>query len=176
MDLWRDELLPSIHKLIKTENKQIHDKISDLNMRFIKLEESQQFLSNKYDEILQSLQSTKKNILDHEQRITNAVGEIGHIREINYQQDVAIDDMQQYLRRDCLEITGIPTVPDENTTGLVIELASAIGVNLDDKDISIAHRLPESRKVKDRLIVKFTRRVKRDEVYKKRSILKKQKF
>jgi hypothetical protein len=50
--------------------------------------------------------------------------------QINYQQDVAIDDIQQYLRRDCLEITGIPIVPDENTKDLVIELASAIGVNL----------------------------------------------
>jgi hypothetical protein len=88
--------------------------------------------------------------------------------QINYQQDVAIDDIQQYLRRDCLEITGIPIVPDENTKDLVIELASAIGV---DKDISITHRLPESRKVKD-CVVKFTRRVKREEVYKKRSILK----
>jgi hypothetical protein len=57
--------------------------------------------------------------------------------------------MQQYLRRDCLEITGIPIVPDENTKDLVIELASGIGVNLYDKDISIAHRLPESRRVKD---------------------------
>jgi hypothetical protein len=45
MDLWNDELLPSIHKLIKTENKQIHDEISDMNMPFKKLEESQQFLS-----------------------------------------------------------------------------------------------------------------------------------
>jgi hypothetical protein len=50
--------------------------------------------------------------------------------QINYQQDVAIDDIQQYLRRDCLEITGIPIVPDENTKDLVIELASAIGEHL----------------------------------------------
>jgi hypothetical protein len=47
MDLWKDELLPSIYKLIKTENKQIHDEISDLNMRFKRLEKSQQFISNK---------------------------------------------------------------------------------------------------------------------------------
>ena len=39
-------------------------------------------------------------------------------------------------------------------------------------DISIAHRLPPTKKVKDRLIVKFTRREKRDEMYRKRKNLK----
>ena len=53
-----------------------------------------------------------------------------------------------------------------------MELASAIGVNLNVNDISTKHRLPETRKVKDRLIVKFTRRDKREEMYKKRSNLK----
>ena len=47
-----------------------------------------------------------------------------------------------------------------------------MGVNLDVNDISIAHRLPPTKKVKDRLIVKFTRREKRDEIYSKRKNLK----
>ena len=48
-----------------------------------------------------------------------------------------------------------------------------MGVGLEASDISlIAHRLPPSEKVKDRMIVKFSRREKRDEIYSKRKNLK----
>ena len=64
-------------------------------------------------------------------------------------------------------------MPNDNPALLVREMSDwVIGVKLDDNDISVAHRLPSTKKVKDRLIVKFTRREKRDEVYKKRKNLK----
>ena len=89
-----------------------------------------------------------------------------------YDMEVRLDELAQYSRRDCREITGIPVVPTDNPAKLVDEVAQVIGVQLDPQDISIAHRLPSTTKVKDRLIVKFTRREKRDEFYKKRFKLK----
>lgn len=172
MELWNNELLPSIHKLIKSEISQVNDTISDLNAKFLKIEESQKYLSAKYDEFLHSLQSTKKLVADQDLRIADSIGKIEQIRNTTYDHDVAIDEIQQYQRRDCLEITGIPMLPMENTKAMVMELASAIGVEVDEKDISTAHRLPNTKKVKDRLIVKFTRRDKREEFYKKRSSLR----
>ena len=58
-------------------------------------------------------------------------------------------------RRDCLEITGIPFVPNDSPALLVKEMFEIMRVNLNENDISIAHRLPLTKKVKDRLIVKF---------------------
>ena len=52
------------------------------------------------------------------------------------------------------------------------EKSEIMGVNLNENDILIAHRLPPTKKVKDRLIVKFTRREKREEIYSKRKNLK----
>ena len=172
MQLWQKELLPSIGELIKNENREIHDKIKGLNSRFEKVEQSQQFLSTKYDELLVSLQSTKRLIEDQGNQLSDATSEVGNIRESTYRHDIEIDELQQYMRRDCLEITGSSLQPDQNTNEYVIELASSIGVDLAKDDISTAHRLPETKKVKDRLIVKFTRRDKREEMYKKRSNLK----
>ena len=83
-----------------------------------------------------------------------------------------MDELEQYARGDCLEITGIPIVPNDNPTLLVKEMSEIMGVNLSPNDISIAHRLPPTKKVKDRLIVKFTRREKRDEIYSNRKRLK----
>ena len=86
--------------------------------------------------------------------------------------EVKLDELEQYARRDCLEITGIPVVPNDSPALLVKEMSEIMGVNLNENDISIAHRLPQTKKVKDRLIVKFTRREKRDEIYSKRKNLK----
>lgn len=42
---------------------------------------------------------------------------------------------------------------------------------MEDSDIGAAHKLPDSKKVKNRMAVKFLQREKREEVYKKRKNL-----
>ena len=46
-------------------------------------------------------------------------------------------------------------------------MADLMNIRLSEEDISVAHKLPPTKKTKDRLIVKFVRRSKRDEIYKK---------
>ena len=82
--------------------------------------------------------------------------------------DCTINVMQQYLRRDCIENTGIPTLPLDNPKQLVIELGSLIDVIIGGDQISTAHRLPDFRKAKNRIIVKFMQRDKREEFYKRK--------
>ncbi|CAH3188586.1 unnamed protein product, partial [Porites lobata] len=96
----------------------------------------------------------------------NKLGKDGFNVEVN------LDELEQYARRDCLEITGIPIVPNDSPALLVKEMSEIMGVNLNENDISIAHCSPPTKKVKDRLIVKFTRREKRAEIYSKRKNLK----
>ena len=54
--------------------------------------------------------------------------------------EVKLEELEQYARSDCLEITGIPVVPNENPALLVKEMSEIMGVNLNENDISIAHR------------------------------------
>ncbi|CAB3991826.1 Hypothetical predicted protein [Paramuricea clavata] len=54
---------------------------------------------------------------------------------------IAQDELEQYGRRECVEIRGIPLVPDENTNEIVIKLASKLGIDITKTDISISHRL-----------------------------------
>ena len=72
--------------------------------------------------------------------ISECMEKIERSDNINYSQDVAIDEIQQYQRRDCLEVTGIPKLPTENTKEIMMELASAIEINLDEEDISTTLR------------------------------------
>ena len=48
-----------------------------------------------------------------------------------------MNNIQQYSRRDCVEISGILEEPDENTNALTIKIGALFGLQIDDKDISI---------------------------------------
>ena len=130
-----------------------------------------QFLSDKYDTVLGILQATKKQIAELEVNIKENVDQISTLQEADYEKDCTIDAMQQYLRRDCIEITGIPILPLDNPKQLVQELGSLIDVSVSEDQISTAHRLPDTKKVKNRIIVKFVQRDKREEFYKKKKNL-----
>ena len=83
-----------------------------------------------------------------------------------YDAEAAIDSIQQYSRRDRFEISGIPILPLDSPANLTQEMGQLIGVTIDKQDNSIAHLLPDTKGKKDRFIVKFVRREKRDEFYK----------
>lgn len=83
-----------------------------------------------------------------------------------------IEDLSQYLRSDCLELTGVLPTEEVSCSDLVCSTGKEMGIELHDEDISTAHRLPTYNKsVDDKIIVKFTRRSIRDEFYGKRKAI-----
>ena len=67
-------------------------------------------------------------------------------------------------------------MPNEDVTQITLELANSLGVELEEEDISIAHRLPKKERIgktrssndsKKRLIiiVRFVSRTKRNKIY-----------
>lgn len=66
-----------------------------------------------------------------------------------------------------MEVTGVPITSHDNPKQNVKETGSLIGAVIEDSDNAAAHRLPDSQKVKNRLIVKFLLRENREEVNKK---------
>ena len=102
--------------------------------------------------------------------------------------ETSLNNLEQYSRRECVEISGIPEVKEENTDDIVIKVGSLIGLDIEKHDISISHRLPKpsySAAVKEgprassnassrapNIIVKFVRRETRDRFYKGRKLLR----
>ena len=103
--------------------------------------------------VLEMLQASQKQIAELEVNMKEQV----NFKILITKKDCAIN-MQPYLRRDCIENTGIPTLPLDNPKQLAIELGSLIDVIIGGDQISTAHRLPDFRKVKNRIIVKFVQR------------------
>ena len=165
--IWKTEFLPNIKKEIrnelKTEIEKVNCLITNLSKRLDLIESSQQLISDKYDSVLKSMQSTKKQINDLNNWCEAQDNKINHLNGSVYDAEAAIDSIQQCSRRDCLEISGIPILPLVSPANLTQKMGQLIGVTIDKQDIAIAHRLPDTKGTdKDRFIVKFVRREKRD--------------
>ncbi|XP_074608241.1 uncharacterized protein LOC141860902 [Acropora palmata] len=180
--IWNDEFLPSIRREIKTEILELKSSIKALTERCNELEKSQDFVSKKYDTAIVALQSVKSEISNLDKKHTTIVNsleeKLGELAGTTDRQDQslyrvesALDETQQYLRRDCLAINGVPISSYENPNQLVKEVGLLAGVEIDDRHIASAHKLPDSKNVKNRLIVKFIQRDKREELYKHRKNL-----
>ena len=169
-ELWKNEFLPEIRKEIDSANASLYTEICDLNKRLDEFEKTLSFFSKQYDQLIKITHTTKKQMQQIESKIEDQGKTITGLKN-DYDNMVAIDEIQQYQRRDCLEITGIPTLPNDKPKNIVMELGATLGVLLNENDISTAHRLPPTRKIQDRIIVKFVRRDIREEIYKKRKVL-----
>ena len=55
--------------------------------------------------------------------------------------DVQLEELDQYGRRENLEVRGIPWTQNENTNAIDKKKAESLKLKLDDKDISTSHQL-----------------------------------
>jgi len=59
-----------------------------------------------------------------------------------------LGDLEQYSRKNSLELHGIPEEIDMSTDEIVRKVAVAIGVNIKSDDIEISHRLKRRHGIK----------------------------
>lgn len=73
-----------------------------------------------------------------------------------------MNDMEQYSRRNNIQINNIPLLTNENIPNLLCEIGNKIGVTIDyNSDIQAAHRVPSRTENNKPIIVKFSNRQKR---------------
>ena len=87
-------------------------------------------------------------------------------REIANEAHMQTEERPQYIRRDCLEISGIAPNEELSCEGVVRSVGNAIDVSVSDMDISVSHPIPSfNTTAPPKIIVKFTRREIRDRFY-----------
>lgn len=52
------------------------------------------------------------------------------------------EDLKEYLRRNCLEISGVPMSENYTCNQLVMAVGQAISVQVKEEDLSTSHPLP----------------------------------
>ena len=172
-----------------------------LLMKLRPFERSIEFLSSKYDDLIirvAQLEKENQSLRDENFSLKNRIKDISQASknednaiksQMNTlistlkQLETQLDDLEQYNRRDSLEIKGIPIEEDEDTNEIVREVAKLVDLDIDHNDISISHRLPAGKKWTDQngrmhdpgppaIIVKFIRRDDATDLYNSRFKLK----
>ena len=139
-------------------------------MKFLEL------VNAKYDEVIE-----KFAIYDHQNKeiiaenkilkssLQNAENQIDQLKE-------AYNELEQYSRRDCIQIQGLPQQRLENTNEIVKNVGRFIHVDIGDADISVSHRLPSKNGRESQndtpIIVQFVRRHTKEIFYRARKNLK----
>lgn len=120
--------------------------INDSNHEMI---DSMKFLNLCFEEIKQkveNLESSLQNVIKEnhslKQETTRLSSENAKLSNLVKDLSKEPNDVQQYERRDCCEITGIPVEQNEVANNLVIRVGSLMDLKLDAEDISVSHRLP----------------------------------
>ena len=128
----------------------MHLNISKLAQCIEEVKNFASFNSSQYDQELQENKSLKAEV----RKTTN---EFNHLKE-------EFNNLEQYSRRDCLEIRGVPVQRDGDTNALVMNIGRRMGVEVKGDDISTSHSPPimnsgrDARSRISSLIVKFVRR------------------
>lgn len=160
-----DDITEAISKLLNEKLEPIFDKLNSM-------QESLDHLYTKFDDIndrVTKVESTV-NSFHYEIQIQSLTNELNQLKK-------SINDLEQYSRRDCLEIHGVPATDKEDTSEIVVKVAKLLNIDLKPDEISISHRLGSRKSDSGKqqtpgIIVKFTRRELRNKLYSARKHLR----
>lgn len=159
-------------EVINCENNKIEDNKSVCNsdgltvarmMSVIQeLQKSVDFMSSKFDSILQENIELKKLVKEN----LSAVKKVNELEAQIELLNNKINIIEQRSRLDNIEIHGIPSTPNENLQNVVIKIGELNNVNVDENDLIDVHRLPTG-KNQDHpgIIVQFRNKKIRNQYY-----------
>jgi len=128
------------------------------------IEDSQNFVCRQYDDL--------KTRIEEIAKLQETVGVLE--KKVQEKDAIIVDltvrlaKVEQYSRRAQLEIREVTEQKNENVEEIVIKVASELGVKLQPSDIEAAHRLPAKEGRTKPIIVQFSSRKTRDQVFGKR--------
>ena len=96
-----------VKSLINAELGPVKAKFAHYDQKIRELETSLSFLSGKYDTLINQVQSSNGKYNGLEKKVKD-------LQKVQFDLECSVDDLAQYLRRDCVEISGI--LPTEELT------------------------------------------------------------
>ena len=128
--------------------------LSDTDIMRIAIQ-TKQLLSDEIDKLVQ--QKVLKETADLRDRVTNLETDNKKLQEsvvmLESKLSTKIDDLEQYSRRSCLRIAGVPETEHENTDDKVLDLATRLNIDISPRDIE-AIALAQSDPMQPRSLMK----------------------
>ena len=141
--------------------------MGDLEIKVVYLEESQVFLSKRYEEQDKNIKEIKDTNSRLQKENDILWNKIHLLTKGLAEEQLKRNNLEQYGRREMIEISGIPHEQNENCINLAHQVCKLSAVDIKKKNIEIVHRIKNGDK-----IGQFTDRPTRDQLYANRINLK----
>lgn len=158
------DLKEFITKSLDDYKKHLLSELALFKTEMIEMTNLVQFISDKIDKtnllmekISNEMSEVRKEI--QEVRVKNAslTTEVNELKE-------RLRNLEQYSRRSNIELSGIPETQNENVLQIVKDVGAALGLEVDESQVSAAHRIPAYNKERNpSLIVQFQKKIVKDE-------------
>ena len=99
------ETLEQVKNLLKQELSPVNAKLDELTSKLSEIDTTVKFLSGKYDALLNQLKDINKKVTSHTSDIANVKEDLKITEKLARGTSFEVEEIAQYLRRDCLEIT-----------------------------------------------------------------------
>lgn len=143
--------------------KEVFEEFKKHSTQFNDFQSSLEFFSNKIDEaskVMESIKLQNQTILKENDALKKKNVELSkNFNEL----ESKVRDLEQYSRRENIEVNGVPQTRGENEKDILRDLGKAIGVEVDANSVVAVHRVPAFNKARTpALIARFTTRELRD--------------
>ena len=115
-----------IKSLLEAEIGPLKAKLTSIEKSFSELEKSVKHFSAKYDELLKQVQRSNDRTASLSTDVKNLKEDMKQCKKIGRE----IEDLSQYLRRDCLELTGVLPTEEVSCFDLVCSIGKEMGIEL----------------------------------------------
>ena len=151
-------LQTSISKIL-IENQSLKEELSQLKASVNSQDREFDKVKTSLGRVAKENQSLKEQLQQTREKLNEQVQETDNLW-------FALDDLEQYSRKNTLEIDGIP----EETEEVVLKVGNALNVDISPQDIEISHKI--KRRGSKSIIVKFVSHKVKARLYKERVKLK----
>ena len=129
-------------------------------MKVVSLEESQKFLSKRYEEQDRNIEEIKNTNSRLQKENDILWNKINLLTKGLAEEQLKRNNLEQYGRRKMIEISCIPHEQNEDCIDFAHQVCKLVVVDITKKKIEIAHKIKNGE-----IIVKFTDRPPRDQLY-----------
>ena len=151
-----DYRLDEIIKMLNGVQNQHAEDFQKLEKRLITLEKSMDFINEKFEDhrkISDNLTKQHSRLESENKELKQKTEELdSNVNSLS----IEVDDLEQYSRRDCIEVSGVPLQRDEDAEQSIINIGKVIGIDVDREDIQACHRI--NSKPNAAIICKFVNR------------------
>ena len=146
-------------------------------MELAEVIESQDFISQQYEKLKCEYNNLVKISKTQEAEIKDIKSHSTELEESDKKEQDKVDSLEQYGRRNNLEIVGVPYKEGENTNKIAMEVCKLIDVDITQDQISTFHRLQTKKRTNEKIIsppiiVRFISRDVRNKVLSNRKLIR----